>query len=84
MKIKTLSRDMVKLRLHRRLECKLHATLFRQKVARTCTRVASFVLSRFLHNLRQLRHRRWLYSERCLHGIEPQFSNRTTSHAPRS
>jgi hypothetical protein len=35
MKIKTLSRDMVKLRLHRRLECKLHATLFRQKVART-------------------------------------------------
>ena len=51
MKIRTLGRDVVELRLHRRLECKLHATLFRQKTrALRSTRVASFVLSRFLHH----------------------------------
>jgi len=50
MKIRTLSRNVVEMRLHRRLECKLHATLFRQKTqGPPLAWVASFVLSRFLH-----------------------------------
>ena len=62
--------------MHRRLECKLHATLFRQKTkAKAGAWVASFVLSRFLHLC-------W-HSPRCVAFTRAMFSwNRTSVFWP--